>query len=111
MTAPTLSILTYRICPDSVQKRLAASSPDEVEELNGKLDRLVRQVQKSQREAGKSFVSRTRLAVEKYGETPITVFRVVLANPLTTNGDLDAILAEQRQIASNTSLWRDLTDY
>jgi glutamate decarboxylase len=93
-----------------VQKQLASATPEQVQVINEKLDRLVRQVQKAQREAGKSFVSRTRLEVSQYGDVPVTVFRVVLANPLTSNADLDAILAEQQQLASSTKLWQQLTE-
>ena len=111
VTAPTLSILTYRICPHALQTSMQDMTVEDIAQTNEQLDALVRHVQKSQREAGKSFVSRTRLAVKKYGDTPITVFRVVLANPLTTNADLEAILAEQRQIASDSQLWQSLNEH
>jgi len=65
-------------------------------------------VQKLQREAGKSFVSRTRLECPVYGAYPITVFRVVLANPMTTTRDLRAILEEQHAIASRNRVWQEL---
>ena len=72
------------------------------------LDKLTVTVQKQQREAGKSFVSRTRLTTEKYPDQAITVFRVVLANPLTSETDLQNILDEQIAIASNTKTWKNL---
>lgn len=99
ITSPTLSLLTYRVNPTMPGKRVD----------NKVLDDMAVAVQKRQREAGKSFVSRTRLQVEKYGDQPITVFRVVLANPLTSLGDLKDILAEQRQIARGTKSWRKIT--
>ena len=37
---------------------------------------------------------------ERYEHHPIIVFRVVLANPLTTMEILEGILQEQREIAS-----------
>lgn len=101
VTSPTLSLLTYRLNPKIVQ-----SNSELTIELNEVLDRLTVAVQKEQREAGKSFVSRTRLSVEKYGEQAITVFRVVLANPLTTDKDLQNILDEQLAIAKKTKSWR-----
>ncbi len=101
ITAPTLSLLTYRVNPQVIQSNLELT-----QELNETLDRLTVAVQKQQREAGKSFVSRTRLRVEKYGEQSITVFRVVLANPLTTEQDLMDILDEQLAIAKKTKTWR-----
>ena len=108
ITEPTLSLLTYRICPASMQQRLAQSSEKQRIKLNKKIDRLVVAVQKQQREAGKSFVSRTRLEVPAYIGEAITVFRVVLANPLTTTDDLQAILQEQYDIGTKSKLWKSL---
>lgn len=110
ITSPKLSILTYRICPQHVQDTLQEYEQDQQFAVNEKLDQLCRFVQKQQREAGKSFVSRTRLEIEKYGANPVTVFRVVLANPLTSNADLEAILAEQRQIAVTSDIWKALVN-
>ena len=106
VTSPTLSLLTYRVRPSCLTERLSSDSDRAA--LNEKLDRLVVKVQKQQREAGKSFVSRTRLEAPTYPEGPITVFRVVLANPLTTLDDLKAILEEQHQIALNAPFWKQL---
>lgn len=100
ITPPTLSILTYRVKPDFI------NHPSQ--QQNEILDRLTVYVQKQQREAGKSFVSRTRLTVQKYGDQAITVFRVVLANPLTTETDLTNILQEQHQFARTSKLWKVL---
>lgn len=108
ITAPTLSLLTYRVCPARVQEQLKHASEKEKQQINQQLDRLVMNVQKQQREAGKSFVSRTRLEIPKYAGRPVTVFRVVLANPLTTHKDLAAILAEQHMIASAMRSWHEL---
>lgn len=106
ITKPTLSLLTYRLNPDCLQQGHGDSLlPKEYHET---LDKLTVAVQKQQREAGKSFVSRTRLEVERYKNVPITVFRVVLANPLTTIEDLTAILEEQLTIARTTELWQQL---
>ncbi|WP_342805448.1 pyridoxal-dependent aspartate 1-decarboxylase PanP [Alteromonas sp. M12] len=100
ITAPTLSLLTYRVKPAMVN-----AHGDIESEM---LDRLNVTVQKQQREAGKSFVSRTRLTVENYGTKLLTVFRVVLANPLTTDQDLVNILEEQLDIAKRTETWKEL---
>ncbi len=40
----------------------------------------------------------------------MTVFRVVLANPLTTEKDLQNILDEQVAIASKSQNWAELTN-
>ncbi|MEP2652345.1 MAG: pyridoxal-dependent aspartate 1-decarboxylase PanP [Paraglaciecola sp.] len=107
VTSPTLSLLTYRVNPEEVQQKTKAQ-PQISHALNMELDKLTVSVQKQQREAGKSFVSRTRLQTEKYPDQAITVFRVVLANPLTTETDLQNILDEQIAIATNTKVWKDL---
>lgn len=108
VTSPRLSLLTYRVCPDSVQNALGKVDKHTRQALNEQVDKLVVKVQKQQREAGKSFVSRTRLEAPDYPEQSITVFRVVLANPLTTHNDLAAILAEQHLLATQTSDWQAL---
>jgi glutamate decarboxylase len=64
--------------------------------LNEALNSLTESIQKEQRASGKTFVSRTRLESAVYGGQVLTVFRVVLANPLTTPEILADILAEQR---------------
>ncbi|MEP1444510.1 MAG: pyridoxal-dependent aspartate 1-decarboxylase PanP [Paraglaciecola sp.] len=107
VTSPTLSLLTYRLNPQEVQTKMK-SHPQLAHDINIQLDNLTVAVQKQQREAGKSFVSRTRLQTEKYPEHAITVFRVVLANPLTTETDLQNILDEQIAIANNTDTWKTL---
>ena len=95
ITEPELNILTYRFNPAWLQK-IIDQLPAAVQiEVNLLLDRVTQAVQKSQREAGKTFVSRTRLKVARYGNETLTVFRVVLANPLTTETILNAVLAEQ----------------
>lgn len=107
VTSPTLALLTYRLCPAAIQEKMKSKATEQ-SRLNEQLDKLTVAVQKQQRESGKSFVSRTRLTVEQYPAQPITVFRVVLANPLTSLGDLTAILEEQLTIAQQTPDWRSL---
>ncbi|MFT4747723.1 MAG: glutamate decarboxylase, partial [Congregibacter sp.] len=107
VTPPILSLLTYRINPEDVQQKMKIQ-PEIGDALNMELDSLTVNVQKQQREAGNSFVSRTRLTTEKYPEQAITVFRVVLANPLTTVTNLQNILDEQFSIARNTEAWKKL---
>ena len=110
-TAPTLSLLTYRVCPEPVKTALKTASDVEKARVNQKLDKLVVAVQKAQREAGKSLVSRTRLECPELGGQAITVFRVVLANPLTTEEDLKNILAEQDALAKGMRLYKELVQY
>ena len=108
-TSPTLSLLTYRVCPQALQHTLKQVDDSTRDEINEKIDTLVVSVQKQQREAGKSFVSRTRLEAPDYPAKCITVFRVVLANPLTSHNDLATILAEQHLLATSTPLWQSLS--
>jgi len=98
VTAPELNILTYRYNPAAVQLALVNAAPEQVAAINSQLDSITRAVQKRQREAGKTFVSRTSLAPACYGGAIITVFRVVLANPLTSEAILDAVIEEQLSI-------------
>lgn len=92
---PELNILTYRYCPRELQKRLPGMSALQRERLNALLDQVNQLLQKLQREAGKTFVSRTRLRVSAQNGQELTVLRVVLANPLTTDEVLAAVLDEQ----------------
>lgn len=109
VTDPTLCIMTYRLCPRVVQAQLQQASHAEQEAINEQLNQLTVRVQKQQRESGKSFVSRTRLEVPDYKGQNITVFRVILANPLTTKQDLLDILAEQKAISKTTQILQKLT--
>lgn len=97
---PQLCILTYRHVPVAVRAALATASAERREEILDALDALTISIQEMQREAGRSFVSRTQLTSSQWGGRPIAVFRVVLANPDTTEGILQAILDEQRTLAA-----------
>jgi glutamate decarboxylase len=94
-SAPELNILTYRYCPRAVQQRLARATIELTCRIDSVLDQVNALLQKHQREAGKTFVSRTRMRVAAHGDEELTVLRVVLANPLTTDEILTAVLAEQ----------------
>ena len=100
---PELNILTYRYCPHQVQQALAQATAEQRTAINALLDQVCQLLQKHQREAGKTFVSRTRLRVAHYGEE-LTVLRVVLANPLTTDEILASILAEQCEIVQQPEI-------
>ena len=91
-----------------VQQKLKLVNAKTRNAINEKIDALVVAVQKQQREASKSFVSRTRLEAPDYPSQCITVFRVVLANPLTSHNDLATILFEQHLIAK---IAKELIDF
>ena len=100
VSEPELNILTYRYIPAWVQQALTGAPAEPAARINGLLDKIIETIQKRQREAGKTFVSRTRLAPSRHQGDTITVFRVVLANPLTTDEILDSVLKEQCEIAT-----------
>lgn len=102
ITKPELCLLTYRYNPAIVQKLLANADDIEQENINELLDKLTKFIQKRQRENGKSFVSRTRIEVKKYQGRKTLVFRVVLANPLTSKTILQEVLAEQKTLAQES---------
>lgn len=102
VTKPELCLLTYRYNPACVQKVLANADDLKQEEMNLLLDKLTKFIQKRQRENGKSFVSRTRIEVQKYQGRKTLVFRVVLANPLTSKTILQDVLAEQVLLAQES---------
>ena len=100
---PELNILGYRYVSAWVQDVLQTSTDEAlIRAINIQLDMLTKQMQKAQRAAGKTFVSRTRVEkVMRYYSAPISVFRVVLANPLSTCEVLENALTEQLAIAGN----------
>lgn len=102
VTEPELCLLTYRYLPARTQQALAIANTAQKELLLDALDDLTKFIQKRQRESGKSFVSRTRITPEKWDRKLTTVFRVVLANPLTTEAILQDVLEEQTQIAQES---------
>jgi glutamate decarboxylase len=102
ITKPELCLLTYRFVPKSIQALLSTADDEQQEEVNSLLGQLTQFIQKRQRENGRSFVSRTRIQVARYGGEKMIVFRVVLANPLTTRDILHDILAEQSLLAKES---------
>ncbi len=99
VTAPELNILTYRLVPNELhvsQGSTAATNKDVRLQL---LNDINIKVQRMQREAGKSFVSRTTLRRSDQPDT--VVLRVVLMNHRTTPEILNTILDEQEDIYLN----------
>ncbi len=98
---PELNILTYRYAPRAILGLMKTMCLAQKCQANLLLDQINQLIQKVQREAGKTFVSRTRLRSRDYGTKVITVLRVVLANPLTTDEILQAVLEEQLTLAQH----------
>lgn len=103
ITEPELCLLTYRYVPAPIKAALVQATDEQKRRLTPLLNQLTKHIQKSQRESGNSFVSRTKLTPLQYASEPTTVFRTVLANPLTTMAMLEEILAEQRAIAEQAA--------
>jgi glutamate decarboxylase len=101
ITSPELNILTYRLSPFEVQKKLAESNMEQALIINEKLNDINLNLQRLQREAGNSFVSRTTLNIKHYSGQNIVVLRVVIMNPMTTIDILQEILDEQEEIYRN----------
>ncbi|MFH0228699.1 pyridoxal-dependent aspartate 1-decarboxylase PanP [Vibrio diabolicus] len=99
VSEPELCLLTYRYLPPFMREALAKAEGSQKEQLNELINELTQFIQKRQRETGKSFVSRTRLNPDQWQRMNTIVFRVVLANPLTTKEILSSVLDEQREIA------------
>ncbi|ENS5607223.1 putative pyridoxal-dependent aspartate 1-decarboxylase [Vibrio mimicus] len=99
VSQPELCLLTYRYLPAHVRVALEQSQGAQRAQLNELLNELTKFIQKKQRETGKSFVSRTQLHPHQWDKLATIVFRVVLANPLTTKDILRNVLDEQREIA------------
>lgn len=104
ISEPELCLLTYRYIPNKVTAALGIANKEQTAEIYEHLDNLTKFIQKTQRENGKSFVSRTRLTPKAYQYQPTIVFRVVLANPLTTKEILQSVLVEQREIAGSSEV-------
>ena len=98
ITPPELNILTYRLFPPEIRSRLEKATAEEAIAVTDQLNTITRKVQQLQREAGKSFVSRTTLRVYQYPGQDIVVFRCVIMNPMTTLEVLRWILDEQEEI-------------
>jgi glutamate decarboxylase len=100
---PEINILLYRYIPETFREKAAKKQLTEAD--NHFINQFNERLQEAQRRAGHTFVSRTTLQNTCYGKTiPIVAFRVVLANPLTTEADINIVLNDQLKIAAKLSL-------
>ncbi len=99
MSRPELNILTYRYLPRDLAERFAKAPAEEKVRINAHANRANTELQRLQREAGKSFVSRTTLRLSEEKGGPAVVLRAVIMNPMTHMGILREILDEQEAIA------------
>lgn len=104
LSEPQTNILLYRYIPTAFRKyvdnnRIPADGNQYLNNLNDKL-------QQAQWRAGNNFVGRTIVFPARYQrKMQVVALRAVIANPQTTNEDLDGLLREQEEIASH--LMRD----
>ncbi|WP_237388278.1 pyridoxal-dependent aspartate 1-decarboxylase PanP [Xenorhabdus sp. Sc-CR9] len=108
ISEPQLCLLTYRYVPRAVLQELREGSETVKQKLHETLNALNQSIQAMQWNAGNSFVSRTCINPVQWARQPTIVFRVVLANPLTTFEILENMLEEQRQLAQRSPYWQDL---
>jgi glutamate decarboxylase len=102
LAEPDLNIVVYRYVPEAFRENLTAGRLSE--QANRAISRCNEFLQEAQFEAGRSFVSRTTLRTTQYGGDPgVTALRAVLANPLTTRDDIDAVLTEQAELGRSLS--------
>jgi glutamate decarboxylase len=98
LAEPQTNILLYRFLPENFRERAAHAALEETE--NQYISQVNKQLHKIQRQRGLTFVSRTTSFNNRYGsQAPIIGLRAVIANPLTTHADIDAVLQDQKGIA------------
>jgi len=96
---PPLNIVNYRYIPERYREDLRNGDLGQAQ--NQTINEINRRIQETQFEEGATFVSKTTLNNTRYGvDSLITVFRVVLANPLTAPGDIFQVLRNQINIAN-----------
>lgn len=94
---PEINILLYRYVPEALRAKAAAGQLTEDDALAVNL--FNERLQKTQRQAGRTFVSRTSLNPAGGAGLPVVALRAVIANPLTDESDIEAVLKEQLEIA------------
>ncbi|MBF0451260.1 MAG: aminotransferase class V-fold PLP-dependent enzyme [Candidatus Magnetomorum sp.] len=98
VSSPQLNILTYRVFPESIRKEWHTASFEQKQRLNENLNQLNLRLQRLQRQAGISFVSRTTIEKDQLKQV---VLRSVLMNPMTNITIIREILDEQESIFVN----------
>jgi len=96
---PMMNILLYRFVPSAIRAthfvggRTTGLSDDDAEKMNAANVWL----QETQKAEGRTFVSRTTVFDVKHGRHLVSL-RVVIGNPLTTEADIDEVIADQLRI-------------
>jgi len=95
VSRPELNILLYRLFPAHLKEAWKRGNLEERNLIHHLLNRINQRLQRLQREAGKSFVSRTTLKHGSGPEDEMVVLRAVIMNPMTSPAILAKILDEQ----------------
>jgi glutamate decarboxylase len=98
LVQPQMNIVLYRYLPRRYRSKGVSHILSEHDQLV--INEANESLQRRQRRAGLTFVSRTTLDCTYQGHTiPLVALRAVLANPLTTEADIEAVLDDQIRIA------------
>jgi putative pyridoxal-dependent aspartate 1-decarboxylase len=98
ITEPELNILTYRLFPNHLKEVYHNGNQADKKKIHNTLNRINQRLQRIQREAGNSFVSRTTLKKGPTESDRMVVLRSVIMNPMTDLKNLIEILDEQEAI-------------
>lgn len=99
LAKPDTNLLLYRYIPEPLRELVAKKQLTEID--NQVINNFNECLQKTQRQIGNTFISRTTKSATTFGkEIPVIALRAVIANPLTKEEDIDAVLNDQIQIAA-----------
>ncbi|MEH2088564.1 pyridoxal-dependent aspartate 1-decarboxylase PanP [Nostoc sp.] len=103
LAEPDTNLLIYRYIPEQFRGLIAKTQLTETD--NQIINDCNEYLQKKQRHIGRTFISRTtKIIISLDKEIPVIAMRAVIANPLTTEEDIEAVLNDQIQIAAEISL-------
>ncbi|MDZ8261483.1 pyridoxal-dependent aspartate 1-decarboxylase PanP [Nostoc sp. ChiQUE01b] len=103
LAEPDTNLLIYRYIPEQFREIVANKQLSETD--NQLINNFNECLQKMQRQIGRTFISRTtKTTISLDKEISVIAMRAVIANPLTTEADIDAVLNDQIQIASGISI-------
>ncbi|MEH2162304.1 MAG: putative pyridoxal-dependent aspartate 1-decarboxylase [Nostoc sp.] len=103
LAKPDTNLLIYRYIPESLRELVVKNNLTEID--NQLINQINENIQKNQRQSGRTFISRTTKTTICFDqEIPIIALRAVIANPLTSEEDIEAVLSDQIQIASEITI-------
>lgn len=105
LVEPHANILLYRAVLRGVNNNIDFQKEPSTAEENELMNALNIRLQEAQRLKGKTFVSRTtiRSPLARHNGAKIVALRVVIANPLTYENDVDHVLQDQLEILNSFS--------